>query len=123
ACWRGQSDRVAISGISLRSGCALRSRAQRALGVLPASRRREHDSSHSIERRRDVWSARDGRARRESHDRITVGGLTRSPPEAVNLVQNGVSAWHLDVQWIPSRNEFWMLFNGKTPGDCTTPAL
>jgi hypothetical protein len=31
--------------------------------------------------------------------------------------------WHLDVQWIPSRNEYWMVFNGKNSSSCGTTAL
>jgi hypothetical protein len=27
------------------------------------------------------------------------------------------------VQWIPTRNEFWAVYNGKTAGSCTTPAV
>jgi len=46
-----------------------------------------------------------------------------SPPEQVSLVQLGYSVWHIDVQWIASRSEFWALYNVKTPGSCTTPAV
>jgi hypothetical protein len=56
--------------------------------------------------------------------RRSTNGLDWSSPEKVALDQgNGYSPWHIDVQWIPSRNEFWAVFNGKTAGSCTTPAL
>jgi hypothetical protein len=55
--------------------------------------------------------------------RRSSDGLVWSAPETVRLSQAGVSAWHIDVQWIPTRHEFWALFNAKTPGSCTTPAL
>ncbi|MBV9493029.1 MAG: hypothetical protein JOZ54_02200, partial [Acidobacteria bacterium] len=56
--------------------------------------------------------------------RRSSDGLDWSAPEKVSLAQSGgYSPWHIDVQWIPSRHEFWAIFNGKTPGSCTTPAL
>ena len=50
-------------------------------------------------------------------------GTTWSAPTPVILAQPGYSVWHLDVQWIPSRNEYWAVYNVKTAGSCTTPAL
>src|SRR5690606_18711868 len=35
----------------------------------------------------------------------------------------GTHPWHIEVQWIPERGEFWALFNSKQPGGCTTPAV
>ncbi len=55
--------------------------------------------------------------------RRSSDGLDWSAPQTVSLSQPGFSAWHIDVQWIPSRQEFWALYNGKTRGSCTTPAL
>ena len=56
--------------------------------------------------------------------RRSTNGLEWSAPEKVSLDQgSGVSPWHIEVQWIPSRDEFWAVFNGKTAGSCTTPAL
>ena len=55
--------------------------------------------------------------------RRSLDGLTWSKPEPVELSQPGVFPWHIDVQWIPSRGEYWALFNGKTAGSCTTAAV
>jgi hypothetical protein len=55
--------------------------------------------------------------------RRSTNGLDWSAPERVSLTQAGFWPWHIDVQWIPSRNEFWAIYNGKTSGSCTTPAL
>jgi hypothetical protein len=55
--------------------------------------------------------------------RRSTDGLTWSSPVAVSLEQPGAFPWHLDVQWIPSRNEFWALYNAKIAGSCTTDAL
>jgi hypothetical protein len=46
-----------------------------------------------------------------------------SAPTTVDLVQPGFSPWHIDVQWIPSQHAYWAVFNVKTAGSCTTPAL
>ena len=50
-------------------------------------------------------------------------GVHWSPPTPVELSQPGFSPWHIDVQWIPSRNEYWALYNGKRPGNCNTDML
>jgi hypothetical protein len=55
--------------------------------------------------------------------RRSTDGLQWTDPVTVDLVQPGYSPWHIDVQWIPSRQEFWAVYNGKTPGSCTTPAV
>lgn len=56
--------------------------------------------------------------------RRSLDGLNWSPPEQVSLSQvGGFYPWHIDVEWIPSRQEFWALYNGKLPGSCNTPAL
>jgi Big-like domain-containing protein len=55
--------------------------------------------------------------------RRSTDGIDWSSPQKVSLAQPGFSPWHIDVQWIPSRNEFWAVFNGKTAGSCTTAAL
>jgi len=44
-------------------------------------------------------------------------------PTTVTLAQPGYHPWHLEVQWIPSRQEYWALYNGKVAGSCTTDAL
>ncbi|HEX4683990.1 MAG TPA: hypothetical protein VH277_14825 [Gemmatimonadaceae bacterium] len=55
--------------------------------------------------------------------RHSPNGTDWSEPLTVSLTQPGYSVWHIDVQWIPSRHEFWALYNVKTPGSCTTPAV
>jgi hypothetical protein len=55
--------------------------------------------------------------------RRSTNGVDWSAPHTVSLSQPGYSVWHLDVQWVPSRQEYWALYNGKTAGSCTTPAL
>jgi hypothetical protein len=64
------------------------------------------------------------------HAQSTVVELRRSrngerwsKPIPVNLTQGGASVWHIDVQWIPSREEYWALYNVKTPGTCATLLL
>ncbi len=55
--------------------------------------------------------------------RRSVNGTEWSKAETVELTQSGVSPWHIDVEWIPSRAEFWALYNAKTAGSCTTGAV
>ena len=50
-------------------------------------------------------------------------GTTWSAPTTVTLSQPGLYPWHIDVEWIASRREFWALYNTKTPGSCTTSAV
>lgn len=50
-------------------------------------------------------------------------GIHWSSPERVVLDQSGGFAWHLDVEWIPARNEYWAVYPVKSAGDCTTRAL
>ena len=75
-----------------------------------------------------MWSVKSGVGCSASSTAVelrrSTNGLEWSAPEKVSLDQGGgVSPWHIEVQWIPSRNEFWAVFNGKTSGTCTTPAL
>lgn len=53
----------------------------------------------------------------------STNGLDWSPPATVALTQPGYAVWHIDVQWIASRGEYWALYNVKTAGSCTTPAV
>jgi hypothetical protein len=55
--------------------------------------------------------------------RRSADGVTWSAPTTTDLTEPDVSAWHIDVQWIPTRNEFWAIYNVKVPGSCTTAAL
>jgi hypothetical protein len=56
--------------------------------------------------------------------RRSTDGRNWSPPERVPLTQPGFTPWHIDVEWIPSFNQYWAVYNVKTPeSSCTTPAL
>jgi hypothetical protein len=75
-----------------------------------------------------MWTVNSGGAGCTSNQttvelRRSVDGLTWTSPQTVTLVQPGVYPWHLEVQWISARQEYWALFNGKTAGSCTTEAL
>lgn len=61
--------------------------------------------------------------RAELELRRSENGTTWSDPEPVQLSQQGVMPWHVDVQWIPSRQEYWALFPAKRPASCSTTAL
>jgi hypothetical protein len=50
-------------------------------------------------------------------------GISWTDAEPIGLAEKDLFAWHLEVQWIPSRNEFWALYNVKTSVGCGTPAL
>jgi hypothetical protein len=55
--------------------------------------------------------------------RRSADGQHWAKPVAVSLTQPGLFVWHIDVQWIPSRHEYWALYNAKKPGTCTTTDL
>jgi hypothetical protein len=55
--------------------------------------------------------------------RRSVDGIVWSNPQTVELSQPGFAPWHIDVEWIASRGEFWALYNVKTAGSCTTSAV
>jgi hypothetical protein len=75
-----------------------------------------------------MWSvnASDGGCRAYSTKvelRRSADGITWGNPTAVSLGRPGSSVWHLDVQWIPSRQEYWALYISKVSGSCNTRAL
>ncbi|HET6579108.1 MAG TPA: hypothetical protein VFG66_12325 [Gemmatimonadales bacterium] len=55
--------------------------------------------------------------------RRSMDGVHWGDPAPATLAQPGLWAWHIDVQWIPERNAFWAVYNVKTQGSCTTPAI
>jgi hypothetical protein len=56
--------------------------------------------------------------------RRSADGITWSKAEPVAMgTPRGLSAWHIDVQWIHSRREFWALVPVKTAGGCATRQL
>jgi hypothetical protein len=56
--------------------------------------------------------------------RRSADGIAWSTPQPVDLrAPSLLSAWHIDVQWIPDRDEYWALFPVKAPETCATTAL
>jgi hypothetical protein len=55
--------------------------------------------------------------------RRSSDGVSWSAPVATDLAEADNFPWHIDVEWIPSRGEFWSVYNVKIAGSCTTAAL
>jgi hypothetical protein len=55
--------------------------------------------------------------------RKSTDGVHWGAPATVQLSHQGVFPWHIDVEWIPARGEFWALYPVKRPGSCRTPAV
>ncbi len=56
--------------------------------------------------------------------RRSANGVTWTAPEPVVLpLPTNRFAWHIDVQWIEARQEYWALFPAKAPGTCATRTL
>src|SRR5699024_2262570 len=55
--------------------------------------------------------------------RRSSDGLVWGPPQQLTMSHGGMHPWHIEVQWLPDRGEFWALFNSKHSGGCTTPAV
>jgi hypothetical protein len=55
--------------------------------------------------------------------RRSIDGVNWSDPVTTDLSEDVAFAWHIDVQWIPGKQEFWATYNVKVPGSCTTAAL
>jgi hypothetical protein len=56
--------------------------------------------------------------------RHSTDGLVWSRPVAVSLVQTGFIPWHMDMQYIPSRGEYWALIAAYAPArGCMTTSL
>ena len=55
--------------------------------------------------------------------RTSVDGENWSNPQTVSLHDPDGFAWHIDVEWIPSRNEYWAVYPMKGAGGCTTDRL
>lgn len=56
--------------------------------------------------------------------RRSTDGIRWSAPRRVGIdAIDGLLPWHLEVQWIPSRHEYWMLFSGKPLTSCNAPAM
>jgi hypothetical protein len=55
--------------------------------------------------------------------RRSADGIKWSAPLATDLSGGQLWPWHLDVEWIPSRNQFWAVYNAKAANGCTTPVV
>jgi hypothetical protein len=56
--------------------------------------------------------------------RTSRDGVHWSDPVTVQLDQPGVNPWHIDVEWIAERHEYWAVYNTYTRGaNCATNAL
>jgi hypothetical protein len=55
--------------------------------------------------------------------RRSSDGINWSAPVTTDLAESNSFAWHIDVEWIPAKGEFWATYNVKIPGSCTTAAL
>lgn len=75
-----------------------------------------------------MWSVNSGSAGCTSGTtsvelRRSSDGVSWSSPVATDLAEADNFPWHIDVEWIPSRGEFWGVYNVKVSGSCTTAAL
>lgn len=75
---------------------------------------------YSIDAGRDGCSAKSSRVMmRQSPD-----GISWKTAVPISLTQPGYVAWHLDAQWVPSRNEYWALVAAyKAAQGCTATSL
>jgi len=55
--------------------------------------------------------------------RHSADGLAWGPPTPVQIASDGEYPWHIEVEWIPSRHEYWAVFNTKKGGTCMTRIL
>ena len=55
--------------------------------------------------------------------RQSTDGVVWSNPQAVSLSDPDGFPWHIDVEWIPSRGEYWAVYPVKAAGGCTTDRL
>lgn len=55
--------------------------------------------------------------------RRSADGVSWSAPEKATLSDPDGFPWHIDVEWIPSRNEYWAVYPVKVAGGCTTGRL
>lgn len=55
--------------------------------------------------------------------RHSTDGVSWSDPAATDLADRDGFAWHIDVEWIPSREEYWAVYPVKQSGSCLTDRL
>jgi hypothetical protein len=55
--------------------------------------------------------------------RTSTDGVRWSEPRTATMSDPDGSPWHIDVEWIPSRGEYWAVYPVKMSGGCTTDRL
>ncbi len=55
--------------------------------------------------------------------RTSTDGLNWSAPIVTDLSQPGQVIWHIDVEWIPARSEYWAIYNTYPTGGKLLDAL
>jgi hypothetical protein len=55
--------------------------------------------------------------------RRSADGVSWSDPQQASISDPDGHPWHIDVEWIPSRNEYWAVYPVKVAGGCTTDRL
>lgn len=55
--------------------------------------------------------------------RHSTDGQHWSDPEKASIADPDGFPWHIDVEWVPSRGEYWAVYPLKTAGGCTTDRL
>jgi hypothetical protein len=55
--------------------------------------------------------------------RRSTDGVSWSDPEHASISDPDGYPWHIDVEWIPSRNEYWAVYPVKDSRGCTTDRL
>lgn len=56
--------------------------------------------------------------------RTSTDGVRWGAPADVQLAQAGYNPWHVDVQWVPARSEYWALVAAyPSTGSCATTDL
>jgi hypothetical protein len=75
-----------------------------------------------------MWSVNSGTSGCTSNTttvelRHSPDGISWSNPVTTDLAEANMFAWHIDVEWISAKQEFWAIYNVKIPGSCTTAEL
>jgi len=55
--------------------------------------------------------------------RTSTDGISWTPSQTVNLSQPGYQVWHLDVTFVPSKNEYWAVYAAYPQTNCGSTSL
>jgi hypothetical protein len=55
--------------------------------------------------------------------RTSTDGISWTAPQTVNLHQPGYHVWHIDVRFVPSKNEYWAVYAAYPAASCGTTSL